>query len=238
MHISLLTLLTLLLLTLTLSLSLSINNDNEDYEQYKCIYCLDSLEYYSSNITTTSNVDVLLYDVCISKYNYNDVALVACSIFNNITISYDMIKYEPRQSCQSLKLCPDDKVWSKYNSYSNDDAIDIRIAKGMGSRGYNKVRISVISNTTIDSDIFTYKSQFKYRWTQNYLSSGIIDVNDGINDITIAGQSIQIKLPSKGSGVRGIIIADPCITSQWIKCDYEDNFKMFDHLTGILKPFL
>ena len=52
---------------------------------------------------------------------------------------------------------------------------DIRVSKGLGKRGYESVRVSVISainSTQPSSSIFSYQQPFQYRWKQFYLSSG------------------------------------------------------------------
>eukprot|EP00595_Chromulina_sp_UTEXLB2642_P001464 CAMPEP_0196765534 /NCGR_PEP_ID=MMETSP1095-20130614/9517_1 /TAXON_ID=96789 ORGANISM="Chromulina nebulosa, Strain UTEXLB2642" /NCGR_SAMPLE_ID=MMETSP1095 /ASSEMBLY_ACC=CAM_ASM_000446 /LENGTH=405 /DNA_ID=CAMNT_0042123769 /DNA_START=200 /DNA_END=1417 /DNA_ORIENTATION=- len=117
-----------------------------------------------------------------------------------------------------------------------NDNYDIRVAKAIGSRGYDKIRLSVISNQTIDSDLFDYSEQFKHRWTDKYLNTGIVTITPGVvNTISITkDSSIDVYIPNEGDGIRGVIIADPCFQSQWITCAYKDKFDMFDHLTSLL----
>ena len=87
----------------------------------------------------------------------------------------------------------------------------------------------------MDSDLFNYKSQFKYRWTDKFLSTGIVSVTPGEKtSIKIAGQEVNILLPQQGAGTRGVILADPCFTSQWIVCVYSKAFDMFNHSLELL----
>eukprot|EP01034_Spumella_vulgaris_P034548 gene34548-42612_t len=113
--------------------------------------------------------------------------------------------------------------------------IDIRVSKAMGNQGYNKVRISVISNRTIDSGHFNYKSQFKYRWTNKYLSTGLVTVVPGEKThFSFGGKNVDILLPKENEGTRGVIIADPCFQSQWIVCVYAKKFQMYNHTLELL----
>lgn len=96
----------------------------------------------------------------------------------------------------------------------------------------------MISTSAISglSDVFDYSQQFKYKWTQNYLSSGIVSVTPGTTTtVEIAnGKTIDINVPFEGEGIRGLIIADPCFQSQWITCDFQDTFDMFNHTVELL----
>jgi hypothetical protein len=103
--------------------------------------------------------------------------------------------------------------------------LDVRVSKALGSRGYDKVRLSVIANHTISSDLFSYGSPFKYRWTSNsetgvnVLNTGIVTVTPGTTTkFAIEGQIVEVSIPKEKEGVRGVIIADPCFTSKYIVC--------------------
>ena len=56
----------------------------------------------------------------------------------------------------------------------------VRVAKAYGSRGYNKVRISLISRSSSygggPNEGFVYDEDFKFRWPQFRLSSSLLDV--------------------------------------------------------------
>ena len=97
---------------------------------------------------------------------------------------------------------------------ATDNGLDIKVSKAMGGRGYDKLRVSVISNHSIVSDIFSYSEPFKYRWNSNsligdlYLNTGIISVDAGKKStLTIEGQSVDFFIPVENDGTRGIILA-------------------------------
>lgn len=141
-----------------------------------------------------------------------------------------------RNFCESIGQCP--PMYSRRRSESPVSLVDVRVAKGYGSRGYDKLRISVVSDSEAVSageNIFTYASQFKYRWTQNFLTTGLVTVVPGKEQVyVINGVSINITIPSDNVGVRGVLIADPCFQSTWINCQYKDTFKTFDRVTQLL----
>ena len=115
-------------------------------------------------------------------------------------------------------------------------ALDLRIAKGLGSKGYGKVRISVVAPQLMDiSDFnFTYKQQFRYRWTENFLHSALVDAKPGKNMFTIAGQPVQVDLPAENQGIRAVLWSDPCFSSKWITCAYAEKFQTFPRSVAML----
>lgn len=102
------------------------------------------------------------------------------------------------------------------------------------------MRISIISDAPLDaatiSDLrFTYSEQFKYRWTDKYLSTGMFDVTPGEETIfTIGGEDYSILLPVQGDGVRGVIIADPCFTNEFVWCSFGEKLDTFNRTTALL----
>jgi hypothetical protein len=143
-----------------------------------------------------------------------------------------------RDICEAADMCEtlSDEEWRFSSNHVQDEgALDIRVSKAYGSRGYDKVRISVSANTTIESDIFTYSEPFQYRWTDNVLSTGIVTVTPGEKTrFTIGSETIDIFVPEKGQGTRGVLIADPCFSSEYIICLYKKPYEIFDHLTSLL----
>jgi hypothetical protein len=135
--------------------------------------------------------------------------------------------------CRKIELCPKEEL-STSNADSNQ--LDFRVSKALSSKGYNKVRVSVISNnSSLESSLFSYTNQFQYRWTDKYLSTGIATLNPGeINHIQLPGQVIDVYLPAVDEGVRGVIIADPCFQSNWIVCAYQNKFNMLNHSIELL----
>jgi hypothetical protein len=142
-----------------------------------------------------------------------------------------------RDICEAADMCESlrDELWRSSPPVQEEGALDLRVAKAYGSRGYDKVRISVIANTTIESDIFSYSEPFQYRWTDNVLNTGIVTVTPGEKtSFNIGSETVDIFVPVKGEGTRGVLIADPCITSEYIICIYKKPYEIFDHLTSLL----
>ena len=178
-----------------------------------------------------------LANACILSYNDIELSHTACDVLRGKTLA-NTPSGNARESCISMEYCPMNEPLptaglSQVN-YKSTNNLDFKVTKALGSKGYNKVRISVVSNSTVSSNLFTYQEQFKYKWTDNFLNTGIVDVVDGVNEFTIGGQSITVNIPEEGKGVRGVILADPCFQSNWISCKYKDQWDMFNHLTGIL----
>jgi hypothetical protein len=116
---------------------------------------------------------------------------------------------------------------------------DLRVSKAYGSRGYDKVRVSAISTEAIESDVFSYSEPFKYKWTQYYLNTGIATITPGsVTTLKIANENVDIYVPKEGEGVRGIIFGDPCFTSEYIVCVYQNDFDMFNRSTTVLNAIM
>ena len=91
-----------------------------------------------------------------------------------------------------------------------DQGLDLRITRGLGSKGYDKLRVSVItqSPTNFTDFHFDYQERFRYRWTDNYLYSSLIEVTPGTpHRMNIGGHDLSITLPAENAGTRGIIWA-------------------------------
>ena len=143
-----------------------------------------------------------------------------------------------RDICRSKSFCP--TAESSLNAYARSPHgssafMDVRVTKAMGNKGYDKIRLSIISNASIESTYFTYNSQFRYRWTGNYISTGIVTATPGKKTtFNIAGTNIEVYLPLENAGVRGVIVADPCFQSDWVNCAYQNTFQTFNHTTELL----
>lgn len=150
--------------------------------------------------------------------------------FELINVNSKIPRKTARENCETLHFCP----LKDYSTATTSD-FDFRVSKAIGNKGYNQIRLSVISNTTIASPYFTYNAPFQYRWTNKILNTGLVTVNPGqATTFNIAGQTITINLPVENQGTRGIILADPCITSEWIVCLYKDKYNTYDHMGELL----
>jgi hypothetical protein len=186
---------------------------------YQCSYCLSTLDKVLEGISMSEACSIFPDNFCgvIQHANLDDL----------------LVTKDSRKTCRSLNFCPTETI--PVTAAAAEDVIDIRVTKALGSKGYNKLRVSVISNSTLSDELFTYSSAFKYRWTGKYLSSGIVTINPGEKSkFSVAGKEIEIFLPKEGEGVRGVIIADPCITSDWIVCGYQNKFQTFERTTQLL----
>lgn len=69
----------------------------------------------------------------------------------------------------------------------------------------------------------------------NFLSSAIVELTPGkTNHILVGHHPLRISLPSQGSGVRGIVLADPCFSSRWITCDFGERWDAFNRTVLLL----
>lgn len=210
---------TMLFFSLILTGIHAVSGASDARDIYKCSYCVSVADRAMETGESFANS---------CKAVFPDV----CDLFN---IDFHVKSgSNSRQVCESYDLCSSlsDESWRNYELGSS---LDLRVSKAYGTRGYNNVRLSVISNRTIESEYFTYSKQFQYKWTQFYLNTGIVGVVPGeTTSFAIDGEVFEIYTPTQGSGVRGVIIADPCISNEFIVCVYLQKFQMFDHLTGLL----
>ena len=117
--------------------------------------------------------------------------------------------------------------------------LDLRVTPGLGTKGYGKARISVITNSTDplpDSEgFFEYKNKFQYRWTNKFLHSSLRNLSTGKpQTFSINGTTVTINYPAEHEGTRGIIIADPCFHGAYMGCSYGGRFQTFSRMTELL----
>jgi hypothetical protein len=145
---------------------------------------------------------------------------------------------DPRSICEMLNVCLPYVDYSTLSTIggSSSSALDIRVSKAYGSKGYDKIRLSVIStDAPVASELFTYSKQFQYRWTNFYLNTGIVTVAPGqISSFTIGEEIIDIFIPLENSPVRGAIFADPCFSNEFVWCTYGEKFNMLNRSTELL----
>lgn len=103
---------------------------------------------------------------------------------------------------------------------------DVRISQGHYLRG-DSVRISIIANRTVASDVFTYQGNFKHRWTEKFLNTGIMKTTLGAtNSFTVENKVYSFYIPSQTQGVVGLIFADPCLgDGKWVPCSNGQFFQ-------------
>lgn len=213
-----------------------------DPASYLCSICINSIDAMRSTDFHTNIDESSLYDGCVHKFSK-----ASCDLF--FTKDNAMSKAEKlnvrqlrasdsqssRDICVNMRICPRKEAWESYVP-GDSNAYDIRVSKALGSRGYDQIRLSVISNSSIKSDVLGYSSQFKYKWTSNYLNTGVVSVTPGKSTEVVIDDdhSVFVTIPEQGAAVRGVIVADPCFQSQWIVCAYQDKFQTFNHTIELL----
>lgn len=162
----------------------------------------------------------------------------------------------------------------------------VRVTKGQGSRGYDSLRISVVTTSTSGDDsvgtagaasdasaagdasaasdasdavegmrrvesgdaspwVASYSSGFLWRWTQLHLESGLVNMTSDDADETVSrtfdlgeGEAVEVSLPAQGKGVRGVILADPCIDSSYVTCKYASVFETKERTPALLEALV
>lgn len=113
--------------------------------------------------------------------------------------------------------------------------------------------VTVLSNSSMgtqnQSFPYSYSEPFQYRWTDKHLSTLVLSPSDltGINleenrtatfpitsTVQVANETLTIRIPPQGSGVRGVMIADPCISSEFLYCIYETRMEIGRKLSTFL----
>eukprot|EP00041_Stephanoeca_diplocostata_P012646 m.212158 g.212158 ORF g.212158 m.212158 type:complete len:440 (-) comp19036_c0_seq2:81-1400(-) len=119
--------------------------------------------------------------------------------------------------------------------------IDFKISRGIGSRGYDVARISVITqvasaNTTlkINGQSFAYTDAFKYRWKNNTLHSSLIQLTSETQNFTVGDEKFSVALPQEGHGVRGLIFGDPCTEPGFVGCIHFNGSSMKERLPRLV----
>lgn len=197
----------------------SILHASTEQDQTPVVTCGVCMELLSQKWNTPENYD----EMC----NYFE----ACELFDP---NVEPIDDDLRNTCEWSGYCPEagSELWEKYVNTSN---LNIRISKAYGAREGANLRVSVVSDKKLQDPVFDYTEQFKYRWTQFYLNTGLIEVSPGeTSTLTVAGQDISVYVPKDNEGTRGVIFADPCFTSHWVHCKYGAIFDVFNRSTLML----
>lgn len=117
-------------------------------------------------------------------------------------------------------------TWINYQAppatHPTPTGVSIRVAKAMGTRGYDQTRLSLVRYSgdkaaATEKDLpWDYSEQFNYRWTDMSLSSSVVQVTPGsAQSFTLDGVDVEVKIPSRDEGSIGMFIGDPCIKSPW-----------------------
>lgn len=123
------------------------------------------------------------------------------------------------------------------------EPFDLRVTKGFGTRGYNEVRISVITGAEAPParDFFDYSQRFQHRWTDKFLHSSLKAASQGGETRFDVGANISVHLPAQGAGIAGLLIADPCVNSpaggNWVGCHFGEKFQTLERIPHLINVF-
>jgi hypothetical protein len=123
-------------------------------------------------------------------------------------------------------------------------SVDLRVTKGFGSKPYDQIRISVISNTSAApaAGFFDYSGQFKYKWSDKYLHSAMKAAKPGEATVFDVGTNVQVRLPAQGAGVAGVLIADPCMEggsiTSLVGCWFGKKFQTYNRTVELINAFV
>lgn len=150
-----------------------------------------------------------------------------------------------------VQLCADEEAEESMPSAELvPPTLNLRVAKGLGSKPYNLLRVSVITSATadragpmLDGNSFDYSQPFRYRWTHKAVHTSLVEVAPGEKRVLdVSGERVELTLPPSGSGVAGVIIADPCVAYgslvALVGCTYGVRFELARRLPALLDAFV
>jgi hypothetical protein len=113
----------------------------------------------------------------------------------------------------SLTLCVVAALFA-LSAQASPPQLDLRLSKGLGSRGYGSVRVSSINDDT-DSvkpdEFFSYAAPFQHRWTNYTLRTAVLEgLPSGDLPVATPLGNFTLRLPAQGSGITGLVMGDPC----------------------------
>lgn len=75
-----------------------------------------------------------------------------------------------------------------------------------------------------------------HRWKNKFLHSALknVSASTGQATFTINGTDVNIAVPPRHTGSRGLIIADPCFHGAAAGCSYGEKFQTFSRMTALL----
>jgi len=124
--------------------------------------------------------------------------------------------------------------------------VSVRVAKALGTRGYDKLRVSLVHYTDearassgqpapSEAVQWSYSNQFQHRWTNYSLSTAIVTVQPGVGEsLILDNYNIEVKIPEVTHGSVGVLIGDPCIHNDPTWCKYANYFQVKTTLQGVL----
>jgi len=148
--------------------------------------------------------------------------------------------------------------------------VSLRVTKGLGSRGYEAVRVSAVcrlpghsseaeercapegvvqmqglaepegrGSRVVALDSFEHCGRFQQRWSKFHLSSSVLSVEPGEEHRLFFNHSagplaVDISIPKRGSGVHGVVIGDPCISSRYLPGLCNSQWDVLKRLTELL----
>jgi len=194
-----------------------------DLTIYKCSLCETIIDKMIEN-------DVSFPEACDTMFDKFDKI---CDEFHNFLPNGIDINLNAHETCFNAGFCPGDEGFYPPIDTSK---LDIRVAKAhAGTHGYDKVRVTVISNETMSDALFSYSAPFKYRWTNMHLNTGIATVTPGTNTpLMIGGKEFNILIPEEDAGIRGMIVGDPCFSSLYVSCQYANQWNMFNNTVALM----
>jgi len=140
--------------------------------------------------------------------------------------------------CVSAGACPAHEPWHDYVGEDPESPVDVRVAKGFGTKGYGTIRLSAISEEKggLGGGVgFDYSQQFKHRWKEYWLESTMVDVKPGKKTkVEVGNTTVSISLPKQGAGVKGVFIGDPCFSSKYVNCLHAAGYDTLKRISTLL----
>lgn len=203
---------------------------NAQMTEYSCYVCRASIEH--ARVIKENSIITACQDLFGSEGSYicEDISMLS----GNYALMNEHMNdnWDARDICVDRNVCIslENETWrgattaqELENTNSTPPSpiqkpfVDIRVSKAYGSKGYDKVRISAISNRKIETDFFTYYKPFQYRWTNYFLNTGIVTVTPGKKSVfRILNETVSIHIPLEDKPTRGIIYADPCYSNDFV----------------------
>jgi len=76
--------------------------------------------------------------------------------------------------------------------------------------------------------IYSETSELFTKLGRNYLHSGIMTFIPNGDSITIDGVVVDIDIPAEDELTKGIIWSDPCVSSKFVNCLFEETWNTYE----------